>query len=773
MFKRILLLAAAFVMAISVAAQAQNPQTHDVSNPEPVWKSNAAWVNGIAPGYWPTAGSGLTLKLSAGTANNSGTIVQYAGGTLTMTDNSTNYVYLDPASSYAPASNTTGFTSSVVPIATVVTSGGAISTITDDRLAMVAAGGGPGGGVTSFSGDGALVTNSSSTGAVVLSLGTAGAHKWWGNNTSGTAAPGYQSLGTGDLPGSGASTVNGQTCTLGSSCDVNSGAAAHSVAINEGNGNAQAGAGPGATNTVLLGQTGADPIFAAVPNAALVNSSVTVNGTPCTLGSTCSVSTGGSGGGTSAFTATYANDGTTGTTLNRAAQLTTQTGSTARVCCTATQGNYFPAGSPFLGICTAGCGTTGSATITYAGIVGCVFENAVTVNHAIAVWSDGRCADVGFPPPASDSNSSQLIIGLAAASGSAGATVNVALGLVAPTRLYGSYAGFPSFMLQSPGSFFPQFAMPLLLNYPTIGGDPRAAGVLVNQLSCLQFLNAFNSFGDYSEITNGTSGCDYGGYSNTFSGSDLVLDPRTHNISTAALDINAAFKSFPNISNWAGNMSNLNLSQSNTYIWTLTANSYQGGTLNAKSRGQWFLMDICQDATGSRQYNFDPSMQGAGFVPAAANACTRQLFMMHDTNGTSNFSTPAVAPAIPIDITKTAQTASIASTAINAIKNNVGSAYPTDTNMARICGVIYTTTTGTGGTVGASISYTDTTGTAQTDTLISSVDLTTLGAHSGNCIVIGAKDSASISYSTTVSGASGSPQYMMKLSLEKLSSEVD
>jgi hypothetical protein len=124
-----------------------NPQTHDVSNPEPLWPTNARWVNGVAPGYWPTNGGGLVLDLSAGTSNNSGIIVSYAGGTLTMANNTTNYVFLDSASSYAPGSNTSGFTSAHVAIATVVTLSGAITAITDHRLAATVGGGGgtPGG----------------------------------------------------------------------------------------------------------------------------------------------------------------------------------------------------------------------------------------------------------------------------------------------------------------------------------------------------------------------------------------------------------------------------------------------------------------------------------------------------------------------------------------------------------------------------------------------------------------------------------------------------
>jgi hypothetical protein len=54
-------------------------------------------------------------------------------------------------------------------------------------------------GVSSFSGDGILLTNVTSTGAVTATLGTAGAHKFWMNNTASTATPGYQSPGKLDL----------------------------------------------------------------------------------------------------------------------------------------------------------------------------------------------------------------------------------------------------------------------------------------------------------------------------------------------------------------------------------------------------------------------------------------------------------------------------------------------------------------------------------------------------------------------------------------------
>jgi len=110
----------------------QQPQAQ---SGQPMYPVNAKYVQGVGPGYWPTAGAGLLLNLAAGTAfcGNPPTLVPYAGGTLTLTASQTNYVYLDPTASCAPAFNTTGFVPGQIPIAKVVTGGSAITAITDAR----------------------------------------------------------------------------------------------------------------------------------------------------------------------------------------------------------------------------------------------------------------------------------------------------------------------------------------------------------------------------------------------------------------------------------------------------------------------------------------------------------------------------------------------------------------------------------------------------------------------------------------------------------------
>ena len=102
---------------------------------EPLYSVNAKYVNGMAPGYWPTAGNGLTLNLSSGTAycGNPPSPVPYAGGTLTMSAGTTNYVYLNPIANCTPAANTTGFSVGEIPLAKVVAGASSITTVTDER----------------------------------------------------------------------------------------------------------------------------------------------------------------------------------------------------------------------------------------------------------------------------------------------------------------------------------------------------------------------------------------------------------------------------------------------------------------------------------------------------------------------------------------------------------------------------------------------------------------------------------------------------------------
>lgn len=75
--------------------------------------------------------TGLTWGYKAGTVRFDNTITSVLAGTVSLTDDATNYVEVDSAGTVSR--NTTGFTSGRVPIRTVVTASGVQGTSTDKR----------------------------------------------------------------------------------------------------------------------------------------------------------------------------------------------------------------------------------------------------------------------------------------------------------------------------------------------------------------------------------------------------------------------------------------------------------------------------------------------------------------------------------------------------------------------------------------------------------------------------------------------------------------
>lgn len=133
--KRFLFLLATGYWLLSPALHAQQP-----TSTAPLFVANSQYLQGRTwADYKTSAGSGLTLNIAAGTAfcGSPPGPVAYAGGTLTMTNAATNYVYLNPAASCVPASNTTGFAAGVIPVAQVVAAGGVITGVTDVRTWFV------------------------------------------------------------------------------------------------------------------------------------------------------------------------------------------------------------------------------------------------------------------------------------------------------------------------------------------------------------------------------------------------------------------------------------------------------------------------------------------------------------------------------------------------------------------------------------------------------------------------------------------------------------
>jgi hypothetical protein len=173
--------------------------------------------------------------------------------------------------------------------------------------------------------------------------------------------------------------------TSGSAATVTinvSGTTNHSVQIGNAGGSLTS-VSVGATNTVLLGNTAADPSFGTVPNAALTNSSVTLSS-----GNNITVTGGGplSLGGTASFNVT-------GTT-NHNVQIGNASGSLTSVAPSATSGvpliSQGASADPVFGTAVVAGGGTGNTTFTAYSVI-CAGTTATGVFQNVSgVGSSGN-----------------------------------------------------------------------------------------------------------------------------------------------------------------------------------------------------------------------------------------------------------------------------------------------------------------------------------------------------------------------------------------------
>ena len=85
-----------------------------------------------ALGHNATGDSVLNYAHFAGDVRVDNAVVHVAAGTVALTNNATNYVEVNSAG--VVSANVVGFTSGRIPLATVLTASGAISTVTDKRV---------------------------------------------------------------------------------------------------------------------------------------------------------------------------------------------------------------------------------------------------------------------------------------------------------------------------------------------------------------------------------------------------------------------------------------------------------------------------------------------------------------------------------------------------------------------------------------------------------------------------------------------------------------
>jgi hypothetical protein len=264
--------------------RAQQPQAQAG---QPIYPINAKYVQGFGPGYWPTAGAQLTLNLAPGTAICSNTVQTYMGGTLTLAAGTTNYVYLDAANNCTPTSNTTGFSSTSIPIAEVSTGATAITAITDVRTMFVANASASVASV-GMTGDGVIFNTTvqgspiTTSGTLLPQLLTQTANSILAGPSSGSAAtPTFRALVGADLPTPSANALGGVksvTCGGGQFVDqISTSGSAACATPSGGGGGSPTGLGNGTTVIDATTESGAD--FSVKVNACLALIEATGGGT--------------------------------------------------------------------------------------------------------------------------------------------------------------------------------------------------------------------------------------------------------------------------------------------------------------------------------------------------------------------------------------------------------------------------------------------------------------------------------------------------------------
>lgn len=569
------------VLAFS-AAYAQQDQTSDVSRTEHIVSENARWVQGVAPGYWATCTnrgsiaqcSGLTLYLTAGTVWCQGTIQTYAGGTLTMTNNATNYVYLDPTSSCAPAVSTSVFSSSQVPIAVIVASGGVITTITDDRGALAA--------YTSSSGGGN------------------------GIKVNGTAIAGTNGNFNGTSPSAGSNNLN-VTFQADSSTPNTNISAEVPAATNSTLGLVMAFlcSSHNWLSTIATGtgvpsctQPGFSDLSGNISTSQM-NSGTGASSSTFWRGDGTWSSPGTAGPGANTNYRYYCNNGT-GTGSNLISRLNGNCAQTVATADSATTTRP-------LGICTGNCTTSGAARITYQGPAACVFDNGTTEEDSV-VWSttsghNGQCHDTGGIDNVSVGGSPPCIGSVESTNASAG-TYIVDLGYC------GAFDNASGFSFDSI-AVRPIWGSIPLPTYMELTGPNIAS-------QQLHFLEGMHACWDPTGGGAGGLGCIWAIGSGTGKGLHIAPD-----FSGNGYSLDIAGGEYSAVNNLGTQSGGFTCDLSLGMICEATAS---GGnpTVNVSNlnAGQMFFLHLCEDATGGHTWSWQSTFINPPSPSTAANSCT-------------------------------------------------------------------------------------------------------------------------------------------------------
>lgn len=610
--------------------------------PEVERSDNVRWVNGWSPGYWVyQRGGNLDIYVSPGrVAYCNGARVEYpGGGPITLTASTTNYVYLKFSSTCALTIDTTGPGPSDFPLATLVTSSTAVISWSDDRGWF--GGGAPCAGLT-LTGD--VTSSGCVTTLVNIPDGTTMAGKIVATNI---AAPGTPASGKTNLYVDSTKKMfaaKNDAGQVGYTVIDNSGTAHNFVtsivggvvtlaqpAFSDLSGTISTGQQGGTAGGDLSG-TYPNPTVAkingnSVPSGAashqvLVATSAntfslkTVPDCQDTSGNhlnytqssdTFNCGTSSSGGGASSGALTYQCANTaTGTTANRLVQLATN-GSTCQIASHTTT-----SGVTIGGICTTSstgtCGTTGTATVVWAGQVNCDFDNGTTAGDTVllSITTDGKCHDTGGK--GTQTYETVQNVGTAV-------STNVGAG----TYLVDLHVSGAEDINSNSRVFVPVYGTASPVPYPSVlyqdGVNNNANLHIQNGLKLWFDDNAANSYGNIQGNNNGNDPGMWFNCNAQGSGTSCFIN---------------GTEAYP----WSdqGTTSGNVQPDATAGIFKVTANGAVTITNPANAhKGQVLKMLLCQDSGGTHVYSFGTSYINPPSVPTTANGCHSYSFTAFDT----------------------------------------------------------------------------------------------------------------------------------------------
>jgi hypothetical protein len=301
----------------------------------------------------------------------------------------------------------------------------------------------------------------------------------------------------------------------------------------------------------------------------------------------------------SSLSQVVANDTSTGTTANRIAK---DNGSGKAIIATTSD----VVNVPFYGIVTTGAGTSGDATIAYAGQVSCDFDGSTTAGDAVraSISTNGKCHDKGTS--GFDRWDSQFDLGTVVSTNSGAGTYLVNIGQVGQNAFNSQGYMVP---LMKNGM---QSLTPSALSQTNAGMNNSTGFVNVENGVGLRFYGSSGSNPAYIQND----------------GTNLIFHS---NSSQSQFQFTNGAVFYANKSDGGTGTWDISAKEGPIHNFTMTANLTTVNFNNFNAGTPLWLL-LCQNGTGGFTVTWPAAVKGTiGTMPAGANACLFQGFLYYDS----------------------------------------------------------------------------------------------------------------------------------------------